>query len=445
MANELTDLVNNPEERLHVELKSWLDLSEPKHRADLARHICAISNFGGGYIVFGFDDTKAPCGKRSQDFRLDHDSVASITKKYLDPSVHCDVRKVTSDLGNEHLIVVIPPHSSTPICAKANGPEINGKIQGIVAGWHYTRKPGPESVAIANAADWKDIIRRCALHDRSAILAAVTAALADTTSSIAQEKTEILPLWAEAANQTYVKLIGDKEFKVPLHDCRIQFTYIVHTAEPETLPHKEFTNLLRQLCFEVDQEVSSGWSLFYVFDVRDKAPNWKSDPNAGIGDVDFLESNLVNPDRTFGFDFWRVAPTGVATTIREYWEDSQNFATTPRSILSPILMERALFELVRHAEVFSSRFTTPLRVEFCCEWSGLRGRRLTDPNSPPFFSSKPATMDKVRTQGTWAVGKLATEKPQIVAELGSRVARAFDWHDFTPQWVKSQKLYRRQS
>ena len=61
MADELSELVDSPVETLHVEYKAWLDLTEHKTRADLARHIAAISNFGGGKIVFGIADDRTSC------------------------------------------------------------------------------------------------------------------------------------------------------------------------------------------------------------------------------------------------------------------------------------------------------------------------------------------------------------------------------------------------
>jgi hypothetical protein len=50
-------LVDDPNETLEVEYKDWLDLSNNGVRPDLARHIAALANNGGGSIVFGFTNT----------------------------------------------------------------------------------------------------------------------------------------------------------------------------------------------------------------------------------------------------------------------------------------------------------------------------------------------------------------------------------------------------
>ena len=236
MTDEISELVDAPEERLEVEYKAWMEFT-PKHRADIARHIAAIANFGGGHIVFGIQDDMTSCGVAPERFVLNHNVVASISKKYLEPSVPCDVRVVKSLSGVEHPIIYVPPHGPTPVCAKANGPEIDGKVRGIVAGTYYLRKTGPESAAIVTAAEWRDVIRRCALHDRAAILAAVTAALADNaTPRAAPAGRKELEDWAAAADHEYLRQAEKKEFAAPIQDCRLQLSYAIEGAGAEALP-----------------------------------------------------------------------------------------------------------------------------------------------------------------------------------------------------------------
>lgn len=433
MADELSELVDSPEERLDVEYKAWLDLSETKHRAAIARHIAALANFGGGYIVFGINDDGQSCGPAPGGLSIDHDIVAGITRKYLEPPLHCDVRPVKAATGVEHLVIVVPPHGATPVCAKANGPEVNGRVTAIVAGTYYLRKPGPESARIETAAEWRDVVRRCALHDRAAILAAVTAALSGGEAHGTQgRRTDLLARWSEAADRDYLEQLGGTEFVAPVRECRIQLSYRIETEADETLPEAGLIDTLRQVAAEVDQHVQSGWSIFYVFSDAKMRPRWMSDPGAD-GD-EFLEANLITPDRELGFDLWRVSPRGFATVIREFWEDTPQFQLKPRATLNPRIMARTLGELVRHAEAFGARFGSPVRVEFRCEWRGLKGRHLFIPNAIPFMTGR-AEVDHVITGGQWPIGALATDLVEIVSKLGGKVARALDWEGFTPQWV----------
>jgi hypothetical protein len=426
MPDELSELVDSPAELLHVEYKAWLDLEDNKARADLARHIAAISNYGGGMIVFGIADDGTTCGPAPAGFNLDHDGVASIVKKYLDPTIHCDVRLTRSKQDVSHAVIVVPPHGATPICAKANGPlSSKGKVEGIVAGAYYLRKPGPESIQIATAADWRDIIRRCALHDRSAILAALTAALSNgpTDESARKNPGHLLERWAAAADAEFLRRLDGREFEVPLRECRVQLSYMVETEAPEELPPESFIGLLREVGSDVQRHVYTGWSLFHVFDTMALAPRWISDPSAP--EDEFIQSSLVEEGRTLGFDFWRVSRKGLVTTIREYWEDTPDFRLGSRVALNPKILTKMIGELVWHAASFSSRFASPVRVHFRCEWRGLAGRSLVVPNGLP-FRTRPAEVDRALTEAVWPAAALSTEVAEIVSKLSSKVARALD-------------------
>lgn len=61
MSDELSELIDAPVERLHVEYNSWIDFADTKTRANLARHTAAIANSGGGHIVLGIDDDNRSC------------------------------------------------------------------------------------------------------------------------------------------------------------------------------------------------------------------------------------------------------------------------------------------------------------------------------------------------------------------------------------------------
>ena len=55
----LQDLVENPPVNLDVELKDWMDIpNDVVARANVGRHIAALANHGGGYLLFGFKSTR---------------------------------------------------------------------------------------------------------------------------------------------------------------------------------------------------------------------------------------------------------------------------------------------------------------------------------------------------------------------------------------------------
>jgi predicted HTH transcriptional regulator len=81
MANsDLAALVTAKSEALEVEYKSWSDTSVAEASAKLARHLAALSNHGGGYLIFGVDNkTKEPEGATALDPKLfGEDAISSI-------------------------------------------------------------------------------------------------------------------------------------------------------------------------------------------------------------------------------------------------------------------------------------------------------------------------------------------------------------------------------
>jgi predicted HTH transcriptional regulator len=139
--DELTDLVDHPSETLAVEYKSVLDLSDNRSKANFARHVAALANFGGGYLVFGFNDDLTR-GDQTEFPAIHRDAVAAIVKSYLDSVFQCDVRVVAAESGARHTVVVVPSHGSVPVCARRDGPQdTKGRPQGILSGRYYTKGP----------------------------------------------------------------------------------------------------------------------------------------------------------------------------------------------------------------------------------------------------------------------------------------------------------------
>ena len=84
----LSGLVDNPREAPEVEYKAWLDLNDKEVRAKLAKHICALANFGGGWLVFGIDDDRTPSEPHPGDLSAyGQDEINGIASKFLTPLI----------------------------------------------------------------------------------------------------------------------------------------------------------------------------------------------------------------------------------------------------------------------------------------------------------------------------------------------------------------------
>jgi hypothetical protein len=441
--DELRELVDDPNETLENEYKSWLDLSDPETRAGLARHLSALANHGGGRIVVGFSDDLKYAGPNPYSaVSWDRDSISGIVKKYLEPTFQCDVFGVQSTAGNQHPIVFVPPHGGVPICSKADGPTVNGKPAGIRNGTYYIRKTGPESAPITTSDEWRALIRRCVMHDRAALLAAIDASLRGATKTPTAD--EILRKWHDAAYAKYVRNV--EKFKAPseLVERNFQLSYLIQTQDGQRLDPSQLREALMRVNVEVYDLVHTGWSMFYVFTVPEVAASFSVDPAVDEGNQDFLECSLLADisKRGFGADTWRVATDGRATLIRDYWEDEVRAVPTtgvkPGSWFSPNMMARSLAEFVRHARGFAEKFDVPTSVVFRCEWRDLAGRMVFDPSVLWRSGQKSKAENRIVTAG-FPIAELKNSWPDIVAELGSPVARLFGIDEvFTPQWVAGQ-------
>jgi integrase len=185
VVTEVQTLIARGSESPGVELKQWMSLSDPVVRANLARHLAALANYGGGYLIFGLLkdgtlDTNHP-GDLSQ---FNNDEIAGIVDRFLDPPFHCDVSIVQPSDGRDSCAVVrVPSHGSVPVCAKADGPHnTKGKPQGITMGRYYIRVNGPKSDPIETPEQWGPLIRRCVLNERRFLLDSIASLLGPDSS-----------------------------------------------------------------------------------------------------------------------------------------------------------------------------------------------------------------------------------------------------------------------
>jgi hypothetical protein len=377
---------------------------------------------------------------------IGHDLIAGIVRKYLEPPFQCEVQIVRSSAGNEHPIVIVPPHGAVPICSKASGPVVDGKSRGISQGVYYGRKPGPESAPLASAAEWAPIIRRCVSHERAAIMAAIDAAIRGPGSA-PPSVGDALKTWQDSAQAAFLQDIVERKQDANLAKWHWQLSYAVDRADAQKLDPNGLLDVLRQVNGEVRDLVRTGWSMFHIFDVEGARPFFQTDPASGLGDVDFLECSLMRDARTqpplVKFpDMWRVSPDGRATLIRNYWEDdlgtNQHFGLAPGTWFSPNILVRSLAEFVRHARSLAERFNEPTTVSFRVEWHGLRGRVIRDPWNMWLDQWTARGDDRVAT-GSWPITMLKDAWPEIVADLAAPAIRAFTTEiSLSAVWVRGQ-------
>lgn len=166
-------LLDMPRESLAVELKRWMVLTDPPVRASVARHLAALANHGGGFLIFGFEEDGTLDKNHPGDLSsFNHDEFAGIIDKYLSPAFHCDVYIGAPSGASEKCVVVqVPSNVDVPVCSKADGPhDQKNRPLGIQIARYYVRVNGPKSEPIKTPEEWRPLIHRCVLQARQQLL-----------------------------------------------------------------------------------------------------------------------------------------------------------------------------------------------------------------------------------------------------------------------------------
>lgn len=394
MRRSLADYIALGNETLEVEFKSWMDLSDNLARAKIAKHIAALSNHGGGYLVFGVDDeTRQPQG--AGPYSLDtfsQDAIASIVQRYLDPPMQITVDTAEHE-GIDYPVVGVEAHGRRPVVAKANGPvppeDPKKGPQGITKGRIYIRSPKPESVEISSPDEWDGLLDRC-LRKR-----------ADLLGSIFRQSLE---------RQSKPTLSGEKMLKGAIEDTCADFQVQVE-ALAALIPDNDQENLetvlsaktafaavgyllldedgspvklegLRELILRTDsymhQYAYTGWNLFLPLSPPERAPQIRT-TMIGEDEVEYLEGmRLENTGLlSMNYDYWRLYEVGMGIIVESYAEDAPRQRTStgaPYLRVNWVLVR--LHSVLVHARFLGAQVGGVQQVMVRMDWHDLADRRL---------------------------------------------------------------------
>ena len=157
-------LLTGGNENLGVEFKQWMDIQVSKEaRADIAMHLAAIANHGGGFLVFGVDKRCIPLEKNT-DYSVEHynqDVISGIIRRHLQPEFQALVHMHVHDNGVTYPVVEVPSHKSTPIYSTRDAPNLKDDPNALRQCTIYIRDVGPQSVPIRKIEHWQEIAERC--------------------------------------------------------------------------------------------------------------------------------------------------------------------------------------------------------------------------------------------------------------------------------------------
>ena len=146
------DLLDYPREDERHELKAWFDLAPRVATAEIAKDLAVIANYGGGYIIIGYEDrTLTPQQSPTTDVlsKFSQDSIGDIVRTFLEPVFQCQVSTENSSAGNAHVVV----HGASPVFIKVDQHDSRRKLL-FAKGALYIRKAKPESALISSPLEW---------------------------------------------------------------------------------------------------------------------------------------------------------------------------------------------------------------------------------------------------------------------------------------------------
>ncbi|QJU57387.1 ATP-binding protein [Sphingomonas sp. AP4-R1] len=451
--NLLADLVERRLEAPDVEYKNWMPLTEAVERAKIARHICALANGGGGWLVFGFDDDGGVSMPRPGDLAAyDQDQINGIGEKYLEPQPHCEVHLVTASSGLVYPVIRVPAHGSVPVCAKADGPQEKGRPQGIVRGVHYVRAPGPKSVPINTPELWRDVLRRCVLSERTSLLASI-GQLFDGPQVAAPEGSPLPRLTDWAIERWNGTASAERDWPVDLVGNRVVFAFRLTDDDgnpPAPLDLGALDRAIREAAWASEQLLNRGTSAFARANVGEARP--------GILLVDGREAYAAREPAEGSAGTlpvsWLVRDDGIGIEIAGFAEDNPSISEWLQrrrsrewpagGRLAPSFEIDMTAERLAFVGALAQRFPSATRCELIIDYLGLSDRQIDEVAPGSYFSVSRSSRENTRRVAIEVgIASLTADLAQVTASLVGPITRLFGGWEIGPDYVRKVLEQRR--
>lgn len=437
--NLLADLVERRIEAPDVEYKNFMPLTENVERAKIARHICALANAGGGWLVFGFDDDGTPSHPHPGNLApYGQDAINGIGAKYLEPQPHCEVHHVTAVSGLSYPVVRVPSHGAVPVCTKTDGPQdAKGRTQGISKGVHYVRAPGPKSVPIDSPDLWREVLRRCVMTDRTSLLTSIGQLFdrpqptADSASPLLRQADWALERWTTAATE------ADVDWPVDVATNRVAFGFRLtddagNAPAPLSLP--ALAGALREASSASATMSRSGSGAFAHGNSGESKP--------GVILTEGRESYTARQSAK-GAEYllpaeWFVRDDGLGVEVAGLGEDNpwvsevmaqrRSRPWPPGERLAPSFQIDMTAERVAFVAALAVHFPDATKCELIVDYAGLAGRRIDETAAGVYFSIERSSRENGRRVVIEiGIAALAAGLPEVVAALIGPVFRLYEW------------------
>lgn len=424
----LEALLQHPNESLDVEIKDWLKIDEPLHKADLAKAMLALANHGGGFILIGFKQVSGvyqPTQANPEVAKLyDQDRINGIVSRYSDPPFHVECHLIQGE-KEKHPVIVVPGGHSVPVRCTRSGPEERHTKQNA----YYIRRPGPASEEPQSAKEWSDLIRRCLTSDKENLIDTLRSLLNPAIS----EPSNSLPStnqhyeWIKNTDIRFIELNKEKYHDLSSSPFRYGYWECAYSLFPQ-ISSISLSDLKNKL-YEIKGS-ETGWPIGIIMTREGARPY----PNDGCIEA-WLGNIFSEPDSA---DYWKISPKGNFATYRGYQEDAEGSKKEPGSVLDFTIPIWRVAEFLLHGYRFAKAFNlSDLSMQVTFKWNGLKGRSLVAFSGRYFPPDNRNTMqDSVESNFLIDdVSLIDTSLPDFVEQILKPLYEVFDFFVIPKQTI----------
>ncbi|MCX6951453.1 MAG: ATP-binding protein [Verrucomicrobia bacterium] len=426
----LKDKLRNPSETLQSELKSWLNLELPDHKAKVAKALLALRNRNGGLLIFGFDDkTLTPLeNERPPDLRTVYhaDKIQELVKNFALPTFPVEVHFVERE-GVDFPVIVVPSGIKSPVICRQKYQNTSGAGEIILrqnAVYVRTVNNGRvESIEPRSAQDWDNLLEICFDNREADIGRFLRRHLGGVISELGLQQ----PVAASAPSAEMTRVgvslpltsvpSATRSPRIVLEEGATRFQERMEELKKIRPLGLEFKyDAWREVAVMVEGEVKPLFGQYLLQAVFPRHPNLSGWPqwidSRQVGGEDSKpyphdggwQASVVMNNSAFAIhpliDFWRIDPRGEFYHRRNLEDDlwpkipTENRGTTFDIINGIKRVAEALATTQAFAQGMLERIDDgELRVSF--RWSGLSGRRLVSVERGRDFWAPTAAHDNV--------------------------------------------------
>jgi hypothetical protein len=452
--DQIQALIDQPSEKLNIELKPWLKPTEKWGQFLIAKSLLALRNQDGGFLLIGFHDDGSPLPlKGNRDVRRDFhvDKIQEIVSRFASKTFSIAVHFRQRD-GVYHPVIQVESGIRTPVACKADLFNDNGE-QLLCVNDIYVRtlnSNGIASTSKVKAGDLDDVVDRC-FQNREADHVAFFSKL---LRSLPRSDQETFLAMIGQQNQAQKKFPGEVETRILdagqgrfLEQASKRNTGLSGLAFLEGALKIEGPLRKQRASEEFLQFLNSanpsltGWPIWLV------SKTFSTEQARSYTYQNAWEQFIDVPGMLgHHLDFMIFSPEGEFYFLRALEDDThrQTTANSP-GVVDPIIQLARVAETLAVGKAFGSVLGDPpdsVKLLFAFRWSGLEGRRLIGWSSPQFDvgTNTPSHQDSVVSFVDLSISANEQEIAEKTKEAIDPLTTAFGGYELHREFVQAQVI-----